>query len=536
MDFVTKLPKTSTGQDTIWVIIDRLTKSVHFLPMKENDSMEKLTRQYLKEVVTRHGVPVSIISDRDGRFTSQLWQSLLKALVEALYGHKCRSPVCWAKVRDAQLTGPEIVHETIEKIIQIKKRIQATRDRQKSYVDRRRKPLEFQVGDKNYKHYSEWKNAYELKGKFLDDLHKNTFSGTHGKYAVEHIKYFFKIVDPIDLPNVNQDKLKVVVFPISLAGDGLMEQKDQLLKLGSDQIEPTNEETFDLEETDHDDEQEIGEIFRIETYLFDYETPLCKKFKEFNYLLKIDHGLLTKDTGGFKTYDEYKDDWIYEWNENVPCVHEKPWTNTGVWTEPAPVAHCCKPFNYKTGCSEWPSYSWKEDGYCNRGNLLGAYIIGNTLRYQDLEWYDALKDNELKDEALRNKAIMGGLIDEDYESSNNGWRRWDGYEIADHDQEEREYENGHEDKEICELFDDHEFSVCNIRRFKMIKYSFGDDEEYVAVKEDEYDDLKSTSKDACRAYQKTFHIMDEGWMDLAAKKSTILVKYLQSRNLEVLES
>ncbi|GKE60158.1 putative reverse transcriptase domain-containing protein, partial [Tanacetum coccineum] len=76
MDFVTKLPKTSTGQDTIWVIIDRLTKSAHFLPMKENESMEKLTRQYLKEVVSRHGVPVSIISDRDDRFTSQFWQSL----------------------------------------------------------------------------------------------------------------------------------------------------------------------------------------------------------------------------------------------------------------------------------------------------------------------------------------------------------------------------------------------------------------------------------------------------------------------------
>ncbi|GKA69638.1 putative reverse transcriptase domain-containing protein [Tanacetum coccineum] len=71
MDFVTKLPKTSTGQDIIWVIVDCLTKSAHFLPMRENDSMEKLTRQYLKEVVTRHGVPVSIISDRDGRLTSQ---------------------------------------------------------------------------------------------------------------------------------------------------------------------------------------------------------------------------------------------------------------------------------------------------------------------------------------------------------------------------------------------------------------------------------------------------------------------------------
>ncbi|GKD88283.1 reverse transcriptase domain-containing protein, partial [Tanacetum coccineum] len=65
MDFVTKLPKTSTGQDTIWVIVDRLTKSAHFLPMRENDSMEEMTRQYLKEVVTRHGVPVLIIFDRD---------------------------------------------------------------------------------------------------------------------------------------------------------------------------------------------------------------------------------------------------------------------------------------------------------------------------------------------------------------------------------------------------------------------------------------------------------------------------------------
>ncbi|GJZ15131.1 putative reverse transcriptase domain-containing protein [Tanacetum coccineum] len=80
MDFITKLSKTATGQDTIWVIIDRLTKSAHFLPMREDDSMEKLTREYLKEVVLRHGVPVSIISDREGRFTSYFWRSLHKAL------------------------------------------------------------------------------------------------------------------------------------------------------------------------------------------------------------------------------------------------------------------------------------------------------------------------------------------------------------------------------------------------------------------------------------------------------------------------
>ncbi|GKB31734.1 putative reverse transcriptase domain-containing protein, partial [Tanacetum coccineum] len=79
MDFVTKLPKTLSGQDTIWVIVDRLTKSAHFLPMKETDSM-KLMRQYLKEVVSRHGVPILIISDRDSKFTSHFWKSVNKAL------------------------------------------------------------------------------------------------------------------------------------------------------------------------------------------------------------------------------------------------------------------------------------------------------------------------------------------------------------------------------------------------------------------------------------------------------------------------
>ncbi|GKA89448.1 putative reverse transcriptase domain-containing protein [Tanacetum coccineum] len=80
MDFITKLPKTSSGYDTTWVIIDRLTKSAHFLPMKETNIMERLTRLYLREVVSRHGVPVSIISDNDSRFTSHFWLSLQKAL------------------------------------------------------------------------------------------------------------------------------------------------------------------------------------------------------------------------------------------------------------------------------------------------------------------------------------------------------------------------------------------------------------------------------------------------------------------------
>ncbi|GKE95701.1 putative reverse transcriptase domain-containing protein, partial [Tanacetum coccineum] len=78
--FLTKLPRIAAGQDTIGVIVDRLTKSAHFLTMREDDTLKKLTRQYLKEVVSKHGVPVLIISDRDGKFTSHFWKSLHKAL------------------------------------------------------------------------------------------------------------------------------------------------------------------------------------------------------------------------------------------------------------------------------------------------------------------------------------------------------------------------------------------------------------------------------------------------------------------------
>ncbi|GKA54277.1 hypothetical protein Tco_0753226 [Tanacetum coccineum] len=191
---------------------------------------------------------------------------------------------------------------------------------------------------------------------------------------------------------------------------------------GDDEVELTDEESSD-------DENEIAEVFRIDTNIFDYETPICSAFNEFNYLLKVDPDLLTKDIMGFKTYEDYKNDWIYEWNENAPWVDEKPWTNAGVWTKPTLVEHTCKPFNYKTGCSEWPTCSWKDDGYCNGGNLPRTYIIGNQLHYQDYEWYKALEDCELKDEALRNKAIMEGSINDD-ESCNDCWKRWKSHEIT----------------------------------------------------------------------------------------------------------
>nr|GEW79605.1 putative reverse transcriptase domain-containing protein [Tanacetum cinerariifolium] len=199
MDFITKFPKSSQGFDTIWVIVDRLTKSAYFLPIRENDPLDKLARLDLNKIVARHGIPVLIICDRDGRFTSNIWRSFQKALgtdicmsiayhpetdgqsertiqtledmlrayvidfgkvefsynnnyhgsikaapFEALYGRKCRSPVCWTEVGEAQILGPELIQETTEKIAQIKQRMQAAHDRQKSYADLKRKPMEFQ--------------------------------------------------------------------------------------------------------------------------------------------------------------------------------------------------------------------------------------------------------------------------------------------------------------------------------------------------------------------------------------------------------
>nr|GEW31858.1 putative reverse transcriptase domain-containing protein [Tanacetum cinerariifolium] len=138
---------TATGQDTIWVIIDRLTKSAHFLHMREDDTLEKLTRQFLKEVVSRHGVPVLIISDRDGRFTSHFWKSLNKALGTRLNMSTTYHPQAGGQSERTIKTledmlracvldfGKEIIHKMIEKIVQIKSRIQAARDRQKSYAD-----------------------------------------------------------------------------------------------------------------------------------------------------------------------------------------------------------------------------------------------------------------------------------------------------------------------------------------------------------------------------------------------------------------
>ncbi|GKE13031.1 putative reverse transcriptase domain-containing protein [Tanacetum coccineum] len=207
--------------------------------------MEKLTQLYLKEIICRHGVPLSIISDKDSRFASGFWRSLQKALgtdvnmstayhletdgqseriiqtledmlracvidfgsswdrhvplvefsynnsyhasikaapFEALYGRKCRSPICWSEVSDSQLTGLELIGETTKKIVQIKNRLLTAHSRQKSYADVRRKPLEFDVGDMVMLKVSPWKGMIRF--------------GKHSKLDPRYLGPF-KIIDRI---------------------------------------------------------------------------------------------------------------------------------------------------------------------------------------------------------------------------------------------------------------------------------------------------------------------------------------------------
>ncbi|GJV06457.1 putative reverse transcriptase domain-containing protein [Tanacetum coccineum] len=248
-DFITKLPKLSQGYDTIWVIVDRLTKSAIFVPIKETDPMEKFARMYLKVVVTRHEIPISIICDRDPLFASNFWRSLQKALgtsldmstayhpqtdgqsertiqtledmlracvidfgkgwvshlplvdfsynnsyhasikaapFEALYGRKCRSPVCWAE-----------------------QRIQAARDRQKSNADLKRKLMEFQVGDRVMLKVSPWKGVLELP---------QELSRVHNTFHVSNLKKCYAdepLAVPLDGLHID-DKLHFVEEPVEI--------------------------------------------------------------------------------------------------------------------------------------------------------------------------------------------------------------------------------------------------------------------------------------------------------------------------------
>ncbi|GJT83688.1 putative reverse transcriptase domain-containing protein [Tanacetum coccineum] len=177
------------------------TKSSHFIPIRATDSMETLTRLYIKEIVSRHGVPISIISDRDSHFTSRSCKSLQNALGTQLD----------MKVGDYSTYRPEIIQEPTEKIVQIRQRLQAARDRQRSYANVRRKPLEFQIGDRGYVKKIAGPVAYRLElPEELSNIH-NTFHVSNLKKCLSDES----LVIPIKELQLD-DKLNFVEEPVEV--------------------------------------------------------------------------------------------------------------------------------------------------------------------------------------------------------------------------------------------------------------------------------------------------------------------------------
>ena len=228
MDFVVGLPKTRQQYDTIWVIVDRLTKSAHFLLTRANQTLESLADLYVDEIVRLHGVPVSIISDRDPRFTSKFCGQLQKALgtklkfsttfhpqtdgqsertiqtledmlracalewkcdwskhlklaefaynnsyhssigmapYEALYGRPCRSPVCWSEVGDRTVESPIVLQHYTDQVHLIRKRLLTAQSRQKSYADPKRQEVSFEVGNHVFVKVSPTKSVFRFSKK-----------------------------------------------------------------------------------------------------------------------------------------------------------------------------------------------------------------------------------------------------------------------------------------------------------------------------------------------------------------------------------
>ncbi|EOX94130.1 DNA/RNA polymerases superfamily protein [Theobroma cacao] len=167
MDFVTGFPRTSGGYDSIWIVVDRLTKSAHFLPVKTTYGAAQYARVYVDEIVRLHGIPISItledmlracVIDLGVRweqylplvefaYNNSFQTSIQMAPFEALYGRICRSPIGWLEVGERKLFGPELVQDATEKIHMIRQKMLTAQSREKSYADNRRRDLEFQVGD-----------------------------------------------------------------------------------------------------------------------------------------------------------------------------------------------------------------------------------------------------------------------------------------------------------------------------------------------------------------------------------------------------
>ncbi|GKA95572.1 putative reverse transcriptase domain-containing protein [Tanacetum coccineum] len=217
-----KLPKDATVNDTIWVIVDPLERNLltsyqwgKYPHGEIDETLHEGSTPSIKALGTRLDMSIRLShpeTDRHFRlvefsYNNSYHTSIKAAPFEALYGRKCRSPVCWAEVGEAQLTGPAIIHETTEKIVQIKSRIQAARDRQKSYANIRRKPMVFQVGDKVMLKVSPWKGVMRF--------------GKRGKLNPRYVGPFKKclsdetLVIPLEELRVD-DKLHFVEEPVEV--------------------------------------------------------------------------------------------------------------------------------------------------------------------------------------------------------------------------------------------------------------------------------------------------------------------------------
>ncbi|GJS55013.1 putative reverse transcriptase domain-containing protein [Tanacetum coccineum] len=226
MDFITKLPKTSSGYDTIWKALGtRLDMSTAYHP--RTDDQSERTIQTLEDMLRAYVIDFGNGWDKhlplvEFSYNNSYHTSIKAAPFEALYGRKCRSPICWAEVGVVQLTGPEVVHETTEKIVQIKSRIQAMRDRQKSYTDVRRKPLEFQVGDKVMLKVSPWKRlSFQLFSEKNNHAYSSNFLNNkqdHTTFNVSNLKKCLSdesLVIPLDEMHIDI-KLHFVEKPVEI--------------------------------------------------------------------------------------------------------------------------------------------------------------------------------------------------------------------------------------------------------------------------------------------------------------------------------
>nr|GEV83288.1 putative reverse transcriptase domain-containing protein [Tanacetum cinerariifolium] len=215
MDFITKLPRTKSGHDTIWVVVNKLTKSAYYLETREDYSIEKLASWDVH-------LPLAEFSYNNS------YHSIIRcASFKALYGRKCRSPVLWAKIGESRLIGPELVQKTIDKVVLIKEKLKAARDHQKSYADNRRKPLEFDFGDQVLLKMSPWKGVIRFgkKGKLAPSVH-DTFHVSNLKKCLAdsnlHVpldkikvdKTFRFVEEPVEIMDREVKSLKGSKIPI----------------------------------------------------------------------------------------------------------------------------------------------------------------------------------------------------------------------------------------------------------------------------------------------------------------------------------